>query len=549
MDQSFFLKLLAKAENEIIEFKEAKNTYDFSKIGKYFSALSNEANLCGKDCAWLLFGVEDKHRKIVGTTYRLNRTDLDSLKKEIADKTTNRITFIEIFECRLVEGRILAFQIPAAPKNIPIAFEGHYYGREGEALSPLNLEELDRIRSQPVKWDWSAGILEEATLADLDTEAIVKARKEFKKRNPKSEMDIDTWNDAKFLDKAKLTIKGKMTRTALILLGKPESAHFIGSFVKIRWNLKSLDHQDRDYEIFDIPLILAVDKVYQKIRNLKYLFLHDGSLFPDEMLRYEPFSIRELINNAIAHQDYTEAARINVVEYEDDHLIVSNYGRFIPQSVENVVLQDTPEEFYRNPFLVEAMKNLDMIETQGGGIRKIFNFQTKRFFPIPDYDLSNGKVKVKITAKILDDTFARILSHTPQLSLEDILILDKVQKKRPISDDEFKYLKKLNFIEGRKPNIYLSFKVVAPTLNNEVKAQYINNKSFDDDYFKKIILEYLKKFKQASRKDFEDLLIPKLSASLTETQKKSKVGNLLSNLRAELKIVAADKKQWRLSEL
>jgi ATP-dependent DNA helicase RecG len=101
MDPSFLLKLLAKSENEVIEFKEAKNTYDFSKLGKYFSALSNEANLGHKDCAWLLFGVEDKHRKIVGTNYRTHRTDLDSLKKEIADKTTNRITFIENLNRRI----------------------------------------------------------------------------------------------------------------------------------------------------------------------------------------------------------------------------------------------------------------------------------------------------------------------------------------------------------------------------------------------------------------------------------------------------------------
>lgn len=461
MDKSTFIQLLSESESEVIEFKEAKNNYDFSKLGKYFAALSNEANLCSKACAWLLFGVEDKNRKIIGTNYRNNRKDLDNLKKEIADKTTNRITFIEIFEFLMPEGRVLVFQIPAAPRNIPIAFEGHYYGREGESLSPLNLEELDRIRGQQNKLDWSAVVVQGATLKDLDSKA----------------------------------------------------------------------------------------GVYQKIRNLKYLFLQDDSLFPIEMLRYEPFCIRELLNNAIAHQDYTQVARINVVEYENDHLIFSNYGSFIPKSVENVVLKDVPEEYYRNPFLVDAMKNMGMIETQGGGIRKIFNFQTKRFFPIPDYDFSDGKVKVRITAKILDPVFADILRHTPNLLLQDILILDKVQKKGSISDSEFKYLKKMKFIEGRKSNIYLSFKVVQSTLNQGVKAQYINHKSFDDDYFKKIILEYLKKFNNASRKDFEALLIPKLSTTLTEVQKKSKVGNLLSMLRLENKIIAGAKKQWYLSEV
>jgi len=142
------------AETEVFELKEAKNNFDFNRLGKYFSALSNEANLKGKPHAWLIFGVKDKGRTVVGSRFRQNREDLDSLKGEIANKTTNRITFIEIYELHLPEGRVVMFQIPAAPKGIPIAFDGHYYGRDGEELSPLNLEELERIRAQAVSEDW-----------------------------------------------------------------------------------------------------------------------------------------------------------------------------------------------------------------------------------------------------------------------------------------------------------------------------------------------------------------------------------------------------------
>jgi ATP-dependent DNA helicase RecG len=79
------------------------------------------------------------HRQVVGSSYRLNRPDLDSLKKEIADKITNRITFIEIHEIHHPNGRVILFEIPAAPKGIPNAFDGHYYGRDGESLGSLNL--------------------------------------------------------------------------------------------------------------------------------------------------------------------------------------------------------------------------------------------------------------------------------------------------------------------------------------------------------------------------------------------------------------------------
>jgi ATP-dependent DNA helicase RecG len=535
-----------QSENEIVEFKEAKNGYDFGKLGKYFSALSNEANLQRADCAWLVFGVENSEHKIVGTNFRTKRSELDNLKKEIADKISNRLTFIEIYELFLKEGGVILFEIPAAPKGLPVAYDGHYYGRDGESLGALNLVELERIREQSNMEDWTAVIVANATINDLDDEALKKARVEFAKRNPKYAQELHTWSDAKFLDKAKLTIKGKITRTALILLGKDESEHFLSSAVKLRWNLKTVTNQDKSYEVYSIPLILAVDEVYRSIRNLKYVYLRDGTLFPDEFLRYEPFNIREPLNNAIAHQDYSKKGYINVVEFEDDHLVFSNYGTFLPKSIEDVVLRDAPEENYRNPFLVAAMKNLDMIETQGGGIRKLFNFQKQRFFPMPDYDFSDGKCKATITGKILNEDFARILIKNPSLSLEDTLILDKVQKQKAVSDEEFKYLKKQQFIEGRKPNIFLSSQVIEPTEDEGLKVNYIRNKGFDDDYSKKLILEYILKWKEASRKQIEMLLVDKLSDVLDEKSKKNKVMHFLQALRKENKIEINEFRKWRL---
>ena len=535
-------------ENEISEFKEAKNNFDFHKIGKYFSALSNEANLKKTDCAWLIFGISDKTHEIIGTNFRIESQNLFNLKKEIADKTSNNISFIEIFEIFSEGKRIIMFQIPPAPIGMPVSFEGHYYGRNGESLSALNLEEIERIRSQSKQEDWTSKIIHEADISDLDKDAIKKARIEFKKRNPKYEIEVDNWDDIKFLNKAGLTIKGKITNASLILLGKEESEHFLGSAVKIRWNLKTIENQDKDFEIFSIPFILAVDEIYKKIRNLKYRFLRDGTLFPDEFLRYDPFTIREPLHNAIAHQDYTKGAFINIVEFEDDHLVYSNYGTFLPKSVEDVVLNDTPEEYYRNPFLIAAMKNIDMIETQGGGIRKLFNFQRLRFFPMPDYDISDIKCKVTITGKILNEDFARILIKNPQLSLKDILLLDKVQKQKLISDDEYKYLKKNKFIEGRKNNIFLSYKVIKASDNEELKAEYIANRSLDDTYFKELIFEYIKKFTVAKRSAIDTLILPKLSATLSIEQKKKKVENFLTQMRIAGKIKTNDKREWILGE-
>src|SRR3972149_1189582 len=512
------------AETEVFEFKEAKNNFDFAKMGKYFSALSNEANLKGRPYAWLIFGIKDKGRIIVGSRFRPNRKDLDSLKGELANKTTNRITFIEIYELFLPESRVIMFQIPAAPKGIPIAFDGHYYGRDGEELSPLNLEEIEPIRAQGATEDWSAAVVHGATVEDLDPAAIAKARENYKNKFPDQANDVDRWDDITFLNKTKVTIKGKITRAAIILLGKSESEHFISpAEAKIRWLLKDAKGNDKDYHIESCPLLLAVDRIYAKIRNLKYRYIKDGTLFPDEVDQYEPFIIREAINNCIAHQDYTKGGRINVVEMEDQ-LIFTNLGSFIPGSVEKVVKEDAPEEHYRNRFLATAMFNLKMVDTAGGGIRKMFNYQRERFFPMPEYVLSEARVKVTVIGKVLDMEFAKVLARNPKLSLEQIIMLDKVQKKKVLSDSEIDHLRSKRLIEGRKPNFHVSSDVAART---NLQADYVKTRGLKDDHFKKLILEYLDKYKQASKEDIDKLLLDILPGVLDEQQRKNKIHNLV----------------------
>ena len=515
------------SENEIVEFKEAKNNYDFTKLGKYFSALSNEANLCRKPYGWLVFGIKDNDHSIVGTQYRSERKDLDKLKGEIANKTSNRISFIDIHEVNLPEGRVILFQIPSAPKGIPIAFDGHYYARDGEELVPLNIEKIERIRAQATKEDWSAAIVTAATLEDLDEDAIALARKNFKNKFPDKADEVDLWDNITFLNKAKVTSKGKITRTALILLGKDESEHLLNpADVKIRWKLMDELNNDIDYEIFGIPLILSVEKVFAKIRNIKYRYMQEGTIFPTEVAKYEPFSIREAINNCIAHQDYTKNARINVIEMPDQ-LIFTNQGSFIPGNVEKVVIEDSPEEFYRNRFLATAMFNLKMVDTAGGGIKKIYNFQRARFFPLPDYDLANDKVKMVLSGKILDLEYARLLAQNKGLTLEEIMMLDKVQKKLPLTDFEEKHLKSKKLIEGRKPNFFISLKVAQKTGQ---KADYTKNKGFDKQYYLDLIIKAIKQHKELSRKEIDDLLWNKLPDWMSDKQKKNKVNNLIAEL-------------------
>jgi ATP-dependent DNA helicase RecG len=516
-------------ETEIVEFKEAKNTFDLKRLGRYFSALANEANLCHKSYAWLVFGVEDNSHQIIGSNYRINRKDLDSLKAEIAQLTTNKITFIEIYELFTEQGRVVMFQIPAAPRGIPISFNGHYYGRDGESLAALNIEELERIRSS-IAEDWSALVINGATINDLDDKAIEIARQNYASKHPDKTNEIKKWDTITFLNKAKITIKDKITRTAILLLGKEEATHYINpSEAKIRWVLKDKNGAERDYIIETAPLLLAVDKVYNKIRNLTYRYIKYGTLFPEEVLQYEPYVIREAINNCIAHQDYTKGGVINVIEMEDS-LVFTNYGTFIPGNVEKVVKDDAPEEQYRNKFLATAMYNLKMVDTIGSGIKKMFTYQKERFFPLPEYDLSNNKIKVTITGKVLDMDYAKLLAQNNTLSLEEIIMLDKVQKKNRINDIEEKHLRSKNLIEGRKPNFFISLKVAQTT---KLKAAYTKTKGLANKYYEDLLFTAIEQHSNLNRQEIDELLYTKLPEWMTDKQKKIKITNTIAKLRAK----------------
>ncbi|CAM4093330.1 RNA-binding domain-containing protein [Saccharibacillus endophyticus] len=516
--------LKLSSETEWVEFKEAKTNYDFHKLGTYFSALGNEANLRGKASAWLVFGVEDKKLEIVGSNFRNKPGALDSLKREVAE-FTNGMTFQEIHELYIDKKRIVLFQIPPAPKGIPISWKGHYYGRNHESLTALSTDKYEKIRAQSTLSDWSAEIIPDASLNDLDPTAISKARIEFSNKYPRLKIEMDTWDGFTFLNKAKITIKSQITRAAILLLGKSESEYLLSPAVgKISWILRDKDGIEQDYEHFGPPLILNTENAFSKVRNLKYRYIADNSLFPIEINQYDPYVIREALHNCIAHQDYQLAGRINLVE-TPDQLIFTNLGSFLPQSIKAAIHHDAPQEFYRNRFLAEAMVNLNMIDTIGSGIKKMFITQKNRFFPMPDYNLNSpDKVEVRIAGKILDENYTRLLINHTDLDLDTVMLLDKVQKREKLSNGEAKQLRAKKLVEGRQPNLHLSAQIAEITGD---KTTYIKNRAFDKEYYKTIILSFIQQYGSANRKEIDDLLMDKLSDMLNEEQRRKKINNIL----------------------
>ena len=521
-------------EGEIVEFKQASNGFSSEDLGKYFSALSNEANIHEKSCGWLILGITNSG-KIFGTNYLVNPHEQNKVKKELADNTPERFSIADIYEVTRNEKRILMIEIPPAPQGRPISFKGHYYGRDGESIVPLSPEKRKMIEHQ-IGVDWSAEIIPLAKIDDLDPKAIEFAKEKFKAKNPHLIDDISNWNTQTFLNKAKVTINNKITRTAIILLGKAESEHFLyPAQSSIKWILKTPDGDMRDYFEVTCPLLLRVNDIYGRIINLKYRYMQPGTLFPQEVDQYDPYVVREALHNAIAHQDYTKNGAISIVQKEDV-LIFSNLGSFIPKSVERVILDDSPNTKIRNPYLARAMVNFMMVDTMGSGIRKMFTCQKNKYFPLPDFTITDERVEVSITGKVVDINYANLLARNVSLGLQEIMMLDKVQKNKTLTEAEIRDLRSKKLIEGRKPNFIISSSLAAST---NQKVQHAKNAGLTTSSYETILLDSLKKFESLTRKEIDGILCDILPVGLSEQQKKTKANHLLTKLRTEGKIYNA----------
>ncbi len=221
-------RLISSWENEVVEFKQSGNSFPSHDLGKYVSALANEANLRAKDRAWLVFGVDDKSRSVIGTDYKRDSEHLQADKMQVRNGTGG-LTFSEIHVVEHSAGRVILFEIPAAPTGMPITWNGHYYGRAGDSLIALSADKLDKIRSQTMELDWTARIVPDAvpdaTIADLDERALKMARERIAARHRNIPFgEAGAGDDAFLLERARITRNGGVTRAALLLLGKREAA-------------------------------------------------------------------------------------------------------------------------------------------------------------------------------------------------------------------------------------------------------------------------------------------------------------------------------------
>lgn len=543
-------RLLAHSENEVVEFKRAEKNFDFDDLGEYFSALSNEANLRQHPFAWMVFGVDNKTHNIVGTSYKDGEIALNKLKQDVSQHTSDNLTFRDIIPVKIDAKRVLMLKIPASPRNIVMRWKGVAYGRNGESKIPLNQAKMDEIREQSPIPDWTAQLVPNASVQDLDKLAIATAIVMFKKVHASkiTEEEVDSWSAEEFLANSDMMRDGQLTRAAILLLGKPSSlAKIHPAVAQITWTLQNEDEVVVDYEHFSIPYILNVDKVLAKIRNLTIRELPGGTLFPETMKQYDDYTIREALHNAIAHQDYTLQERINFVE-GPDFLYYGNGGTFIPGTVEKALEHKGPQRHYRNECLCKGMVHFNMIDTVGRGIKKIFTEQRKRFFPMPDYEIDNENRSVGVTiyGKMIDEKYTHLLKKSRDLSLKECLWLDAIQKKRPVTKDAIAILKAKKLIEGSRGNFFISLGVAKIT--NQI-GQYTRNKGLSYNVLIKLILQLADNAgeKGFRKKQVFEALYNSLPSSKDQKGKLIYLGHILLKMNRD-NLIVAQGRTWYITD-
>ena len=549
--QQYFLREYPQENTrcEWKEFKNLKNSFCGDEKDDVISYVSAIANMEG---GHLVIGVHDKTLEIVGTdTYNYDR---QKAILRLAERCVNLSTEgldIDEFITDDTNRKIWVIHIPKHLPKRPVFAHNKAWQRIEDSLVEMTTERMSAILDEPIfsETDWSAQIVSDATIDDLDEVAIAKARMMFKKVHSRiPEAEVNAWSVETFLSKCGIMKNGGITRAAIILLGKYESAFKLRPAVaQVTWTRRDEKQDVVDYEHFTVPFILTVDEILSKIENLTMREMPGGTLFPDTMKQYDDYTIREALHNCIAHQDYTMQQRINFVE-NPTYLYYSNAGTFIPGTLENALTNEEPQAYFRNECLCRAMVDFNMIDTVSRGIKKMFNEQWRRHFPMPDYEIDarNRKVSVRIYGNEINKQYTNLLKTNNSLTLWDCISLDAVQKGRTIHEDVAQDLLNRGLIEGEAPNYTISLGIAKATRQLQ---DYTKQKGLDKEKIKQMILQYLKNAgtdgaKRDSIYEYVKDVMPQVK---THEQQLRLLGDILSALSVD-KLIYAKGRIWFLKE-
>lgn len=540
-------------ENACCEWKEMKNLKNSFAGDEKDDVISYVSAIANMEGGHLVIGVQDKTLEIVGTDLSKFNLNSQSAVWKLLEQCTNLSSEglnIDEYTTEDTHKTVWIIHIPKHLPRRPVYAHKKAWQRVEDSLVEMTQERLAAILEEPIfeAKDWSAEIVLNATLADLDELAVAKARVMFKKVHASKipAEEIDAWTVEELLCNSGIMIDGKLTRTAIILLGKPFSVFKLRpAVIEVTWTLRDERQEVVDYEHFTAPFILTVDQILAKIRNLTMRELPGGTLFPETMKQYDDYTIREALHNAIAHQDYTLQQRINFVE-NPDYLYYANGGSFIPGTLQKALATKGPQRHFRNECLCRAMVNFNMIDTVSRGIKKMFNEQWRRHFPMPDYEIDtlNKEVGVKIYGNTINEKYTKLLEENNTLTLEDCILLDAVQKGHRISEENVLELLNRGLLEGNVSEYSISLDIAK---KSKQLPDYTRNRGLDKAKLQQMILQYLQNAGSggAKRDAIFDYLKDALPKTKTQEQQERMVGNILSEMK-DIGTIIAKGRTWYL---
>jgi len=365
-----------------LEFKQAKTQYSNKKLYRYCIALANEGG--GK----LILGVTDKRpRKVVGTAAFNNPVEMSA-------KIFTNIGFrVDIEEIIHPDGRVLVFHIPSRPKGTAYHYEGAYLMRSGEELVPMSEDQLRKIfaEGQP---EW----LEQIALNNLSGQDVIQlldTQSYFDLLN----LPYPTTQEATLeqLKNERLVLQGEsgwmINNLGAILLAKQlnkfpsvkrKAPRVISYSGESKLDTKSDQLGEKGYAVGFEGLVKYVMSQLPQNEVIKDAVRKEVKLLPEVV-------IRELVANALIHQDFDIQGASPVVEIYQNRVEFSNPG-----------LPIVPVERFidgyqsRNERLADLMRRFGICEEKSSGIDRVVKTAELYQLPAPDFQSGHQRTHVVV---------------------------------------------------------------------------------------------------------------------------------------------------------
>lgn len=409
---------MQEREDEHLEFKEAKDRYDFEELVRYCCALANERG--GR----VILGVTDKRpRRVVGTNA------FQAIERTAAGLVERLHLRVEVEEFPHPDGRMVIFHVPSRPVGMPIQYKGAYWMRGGDGLVPMTPDMLQRIfaEAQP---DFSAQVCPGARPEDLDPAAVAVFRTRWAEKGRRPELlELPV---ARLLEDAELLVDGAVTYAALVLLGTRQTLgrHLAQAEIvfEYRADQAAIEYQQRREH--REGFLLIHDDLWSTVNLRNPIFSYQEGLFRRDIPAFNEGAVREAILNAVSHRDYRLAGSTFIRQWPARIEIVSP-GGFPPEiTPENILFRQSP----RNRRIAEALARCGLVERSGQGADRMFQAAFREGKLPPDFGKSDAyQVALTLHGTVQDEAFVRFLerlgAETQQnLAVEDLIVLDAVRR-------------------------------------------------------------------------------------------------------------------------